>query len=76
MSSFDQTMMGSSPRCYIPSFVEIGPLVPEKKNLKVFYHIWVLRPSWSCDRHHVKNFNFLVPKSLHIKFGKKWLSGF
>ena len=30
-SSFEQTMMGRSPRCYIPSFVEIGPLVPEKK---------------------------------------------
>ena len=29
-SSFEQTMMGWSPRCYIPSFVEIGPLVPEK----------------------------------------------
>ena len=25
MSSFDQTMMGWSSRCYIPSFVEIGP---------------------------------------------------
>ena len=23
-------MMGWSPRCYIPSFVEIGPLVPEE----------------------------------------------
>ena len=28
--SFEQTMIGRSPRCYIPSFVEIGPLVPEK----------------------------------------------
>ena len=27
-SSFVQTMMSWSPRCYIPSFVEIGPLVP------------------------------------------------
>ena len=24
------TMMGRSPRCYIPSFMEICPLVPEK----------------------------------------------
>ena len=23
-------MTGPSPRCYIPSFVEVGPLVPEK----------------------------------------------
>ena len=29
-SSFEQTMMGWSPRCYIPSFVEIGPPVLEK----------------------------------------------
>ena len=28
-------MMGLSPRCYIPSFVEIGQLVPEKF-LRVF----------------------------------------
>ena len=27
-------MMGLGPRCFIPSFVEIGPLVPEKKNKK------------------------------------------
>ena len=30
-ASFEQSMMGWSPRCYIPSFVEIGPPVPEKK---------------------------------------------
>ena len=30
-SSFKQTMMGWIPQCYIPSFVEIGPPVPEKK---------------------------------------------
>ena len=29
-------MMGWSPRCYIPSFVEIGPPVPEKKIVKGF----------------------------------------
>ena len=29
-SSFAQTIMGWSPQCYIPSFVEIGPLVLEK----------------------------------------------
>ena len=29
-SSFEQTMMGWSPRSYIPSFVKIGPPVLEK----------------------------------------------
>ena len=28
-------MVGQSPRCYIPSFIEVGPPVPEKI-LKVF----------------------------------------
>ena len=31
-----QTMMGRSPRLYIPSFVEIGPPVPEKKIFEGF----------------------------------------
>ena len=35
-SSFEQTMMGRSPQCYIPSFVEISPAVPEKKNFEGF----------------------------------------
>ena len=29
-------MMGWSPQCYIPSFTEIGPLVPEKKIFEEF----------------------------------------
>ena len=33
----------------MPSFVEIGPLVPEKKILEGFYHIWAWWPSWSGD---------------------------
>ena len=35
-SSFEQTMMGRSPRCYIPSFVEIGLPVPEIKIFEWF----------------------------------------
>ena len=49
-SSFEQTMMVWSPGCYIPSYVKIGPLVPEKKVLKGFYHNWAWWPSWSCDK--------------------------
>ena len=48
-------MMGWSPGCYIPSFVEIGLQVPEKI-LKGFYRIWAWWPSWSCDQHHVIRF--------------------
>ena len=43
------TISGWSPRCYILSFVEIGPPVLEKI-FKGFYHIWAWRPSWSCDQ--------------------------
>ena len=60
-------MMGWSSGCYIPSFVEIGPPVPEKKILTGFYHIGAWRPSWSCDQHHVIRFSF--PESFHTKFG-------
>ena len=59
-------MMGWSPQCYIPSFVEIGLSVPEKI-FKGFYHIWAWRPSWSFDQHHVIRFHFLVPESFHKK---------
>ena len=57
-------MMDRSPKCYIPSFVEIGLLVLEKKIFKGFYHIWAWRPSWSCDQHHVNKFSC----SLYLKF--------
>ena len=36
MSSFEQSMMEWSPQCYIPSFVEIGRLVPKKKIFEEF----------------------------------------
>ena len=35
-SSFEQTMLGWSPQCYIPSFVKIGPPVLEKKIFEGF----------------------------------------
>ena len=31
-------MVCRSPRCFIPSFVEISPLFQEKKNFEWFYH--------------------------------------
>ena len=38
-SPFDQTLIGWSPLCYVPSFVEIGLLVPGKKIFKGVYHV-------------------------------------
>ena len=81
-------MMGWSPGCYIPSFVEIGLSVPEKKILTGFYHIGVCRPSWSCftiDGHgghlgHVTSIMLsayiLGPERFHTKFGSDRHSSF
>ena len=33
-------MMSWSPKCYIPSFVVIGSVVPEKKLFEVFFTIY------------------------------------
>ena len=49
-------MISRSPKCYIPSFFNIGPPVPKRRFLKGFYHIWAWRPSLSCDQHYVNKF--------------------
>ena len=69
-SSFEHTMMGWRPQCYIPSFVEIGLPVPEKKIFEGFLpymgrsgHFGHVTSIMSSD------FRFLVPESFHTKFG-------
>ena len=68
-------MMGWSPRCYKPSFVEIGLPIPEKKILKVFFPyvgmaaILVMRPA-SCHQIFISLYlkAFIkVPESFHKK---------
>ena len=39
-SSLEQTIMGRSSQCYIPSFMEIGPMVQEKKIFEGFFTIY------------------------------------
>ena len=60
-------MMDWNPRCYIPSFVEIGLPVPEKKIFKGFLpyrgHLGHVTSIMSSD------FHFLVPESFHKKIG-------
>ena len=63
--------MGQGPLCYILKFMEIGPLVPEKKIFKAFYHIWAWKPFCHVTNIILIYFHFLVPKSLHTKFGQK-----
>ena len=58
-------MMGRSPRCYIPSFVEIGLLVPEK----MFDGFFTIYGHGGHLGHviiiMVTNFQFPIPESLH-----------
>ena len=69
-SSFEQTVIGRSPRCYKPSLVEIGPPVPDKRFLKGFYHIQAWRPSWSCDPDAANKLSFPLPREAPHKI---WL---
>ena len=65
--------MGVSPQCYIPSFVEIGPLVPEKVFkaymglVAIFSHVTKMPRTNFCSP---------KPRRLHIKFGFDWQRGF
>ena len=56
-------MMDRSPRCYIPSFMEIARRFQRRRFLKGFYPIWAWRPSWLCDQHHVVNLISLYLKA-------------
>ena len=62
------TMIGRSPRCYIPSFGEIGPLVSEKifEGFLPYGHGGHLGHVTSIILIY---FHFNVPKSLHTEFG-------
>ena len=39
-------------------FVEIGPLVLDKKMFEGFYHIWGWRSFWSCGNDPVNKLSF------------------
>ena len=57
--------MSLSLRCFIPSFVEIGPLIPGKTILKVFLpYIGMLAFLVHVTSTMSINFHFMVPKSL------------
>ena len=41
----------------------------EEDFLRVFYHIWAWRPSWSCDPDVANKISFRLPKEAPHKFG-------
>ena len=70
-------MMGWSPGCNIPSFVEIGLPVPEKKIFKGFLPYMGM----AAILGHVtsimsSDFRFFVLESFHTKFGSDQHSSF
>ena len=69
-SSFEQTMIGWSPRCYIPSFVKISLPVLEKMFEGFLPYMGVWRPSWSCDPGATNKLLFPLPKEAPHKI---WL---
>ena len=48
----------------------------KEEDFKAFYHIWARKPSGHVINIILTHFHFLVPKSLHTKFGQKMSSGF
>ena len=44
---------------------------PKEEDFRAFYHIWAKKPSGHVTNIILTYFHFLVPKSLHTKFGKK-----
>ena len=68
-SSFEQIMMGPSALCCILGFKVISFWVKINKFVKVFYHIWVWWPSWSCDPDIKSKLKFPLQSMSHIQFG-------
>ena len=64
-SSFEQTMIGRSPECCITIFIEISPLVLEKKIMEAFLAYMGVGAILVI----FINFHFLITESFHKKFG-------
>ena len=69
-------MMDWSYRCYIPSFVEIGPPVQKKKIFKGFTIYGHGGHLGHVTRIMSSNFRFLVPESFLTKFCSEQYSSF
>ena len=66
-------MMGWSPRCYIPSFLEIGLPVQEKKIFEGYLPYMGMVATLVIMS---SDFHFLVPESFHKKIGSDQHSSF
>ena len=76
-SSFEQFMMGWSPRCYIPSFRKNQPAGSgEEDFLRVFTIYGRGGHLGHVTSIMLSHFHFLVPESFHTKFGSDRHSSF
>ena len=76
-SSFEQTLLGWSPKCYIPSYKEIGLPVPEKKIFEGFFTIYGRGGHLGYVTQMPRiNIRSPYPRRFHIKFGFDRASGF
>ena len=63
-------MIGWSPRCNIPSFVEISlPVLEKKISIGFFHYIKNGDHLGHVTSIMSSDFHFLVPESFHTKFG-------
>ena len=69
-SSFEQFMMNWSPRTTYQVSWKSACWFWRRRFLKVFYHIWAWRPSWSCDPDVANKILFPLPKEAPHKI---WL---
>ena len=69
-SSFDQTMTGCSPKCYIPSFVKVD--LPAHEKIFEWRGGHLVHVTWTSR----SNFHHPYPWMLHIQFHFDWPSGF
>ena len=68
-------MMGRTPKCYIPSFIEISPAVPEKKIFKDFTIYGHGSNLGHVTLNIYTNFDSPFLRIAHIKFGFDWYRG-
>ena len=72
--SFEQPWIPFTQGCFLPSLLEIGPVILEKKILN--FRNFVIIPPWKRAGPFIwTNLNPLYPSMLCAKFGCNWPSG-
>ena len=74
--SFEQTLISFTQGCFVPSLVEIGPLVLDFQNSFMYFRYFVIISPWKRAWPFIwLNSNLLHPRMLCAKFGWNWSRG-